>query len=126
VLGRRRGLRDELALRAAGAPAPAQLRVVATSLPYLGTRRDQITSAAFRAAGCPSGSEGVESANELVVAGRRNGAGRHRAPAHAGVTPALRNIVSNDRGAEAWPQIGAARRRGGPPLTRPGAALANP
>ena len=111
ALGKLRGLRDELALQAADAPAQAKLQVVTTSLQYLETRRDQIAYAAFRAAGYPIGSGSVESANKLVVEARLKGAGMHWAPAHVNPMLALRNIVCNDRWAEAWPQIGAALRR---------------
>jgi hypothetical protein len=50
VLGKLRGLRDELALAAADAATQATLETVATSLHYLEQRRAQIRYADFRAA----------------------------------------------------------------------------
>jgi len=111
VLGKLRGLRDELALQAADAAGEAKRAAVATSLGYLEARREQIRYAAFRAAGYPIGSGSVESANKLVVEARLKGAGMHWAPAHVDPLLALRNAVCNDRWAEAWPQIAAQLRR---------------
>jgi hypothetical protein len=110
VLGKLRGLRDELALQTAD-PAPARLAAVTTSLQYLEERRAQIGYAAFRAAGYPIGSGAVESANKLLVEARLKGAGMHWAPEHVDPMLALRAIVCSDRWDEAWPQICAQLRR---------------
>ena len=110
VLGKLRGLRDELAAQP-GEAAQAKRAAVETSLQYLETRRAQIRYAEFRAAGYPIGSGSVESANKLVVEDRLKGAGMHWAPRHVDPMLALRNIVCNDRWDEAWPQICAQVRQ---------------
>jgi hypothetical protein len=111
VLGKLRGLRDELALTAGNAATQAKLEAVTTSLHYLEQRRDQIRYADFRAAGYPIGSGSVESAHTVVVEARLKGAGMHWARAHVDPMLALRNAVCNDRWAEAWGQIAAELRR---------------
>jgi len=115
VLGKLRGLRDDLTARVAAAggdaAAQAKLATVATSLHYLASRRAQIAYAAFRAQGYPIGSGSVESANKLVVEVRLKGAGMHWARAHVDGMVALRTVVCGDRWAEAWPSIAAALRR---------------
>ena len=110
VLGKLRGLRDELAAQPGEAPE-AKLAAVATSLQYLEARRAQIRYADFRAAGYPIGSGVVESANKLVVEARLKGAGMHWAPRHVDPMLALRNVVCNDRWDEVWPRIGARLRQ---------------
>jgi len=111
VLGKLRGLRDDLARQAADPDHQATVATVATSVQYLEARREQIRYAAFRAAGYPIGSGSVESANKLVVEARLKGAGMHWAPAHVNPMLALRNVVCNDRWEEAWPQIVTELRR---------------
>ena len=111
VLGKLRGLRDELAAQATTEASQAKLETVSTSLHYLEARRAQIRYAAFRAAGYPIGSGIVESANQPVVEVRLKGAGMHWAPEHVNPMLALRNVVCNDRWDEAWPQICAELRR---------------
>jgi hypothetical protein len=111
VLGRLRGLAEELALQAEDATSQAKLATVRTSLAYLEARREQIRYAAFRAAGYPIGSGSVERANKLVVEARLKGAGMQWAPEHVNPLLALRNIVCNDRWEEAWAQIGTELRR---------------
>jgi hypothetical protein len=110
VLGKLRGLRDELAAQP-GETAQARRAAVETSLQYLEARRAQLRYADFRAAGYPIGSGSVESANKLVVEARLKGAGMHWAPQHVDPMLALRNAVCNDRWEEAWPQICAQLRR---------------
>src|SRR5215210_657713 len=109
VLGKLRGLRDELTLQAADAAGQATLQTVTTSLHYLEARREQIAYAAFRAAGYPIGSGSVESAHAVVVEARLKGAGMHWAREHVDPMLALRNAVCNDRWDEAWAQIAAER-----------------
>lgn len=110
VLGRLRGLRDDLAL-AADPAAQAKLAALATASHYLEARRDQLAYAAFRAAGYPIGSGAVESANKLVVEARLKGSGMHWAREHVDPMLALRNVVCSDRWPEAWPAIAAELRR---------------
>ncbi|MBI4496813.1 MAG: hypothetical protein HY689_02800 [Chloroflexi bacterium] len=78
---------------------------------YCEQRREQITYARFIAQGYPMGSGIVESANQLVVAARLKGSGRHWA--RANVTPllGLGNVACNDRWGQAWPRISGAVRR---------------
>ena len=104
MLATLRGLQDSLVGH------PEALATVATSLQYLETRRAQIAYADFAAAGLPIGSGSVESANKLVVEARLKGSGMHWAPAQVDPMLALRNVVCNDRWAEAWPQIAAQLR----------------
>jgi hypothetical protein len=111
VLGKLRGLRDDLTPQAGDPATQAKLATVTTSLHYLEARREQIAYAAFRAAGYPIGSGSVESAHTVVVAARLKGAGMHWAREHVDPMLALRNAVCNDRWAEAWAQIAAELRR---------------
>ena len=111
VLGKLRGLRDDLTPQAGDPATQATLATVTTSLHYLEARREQIAYAAFRAAGYPIGSGSVESAHTVVVAARLKEAGMHRAPAHVDPMLALRNALCNDRWAEAWARIAAELRR---------------
>ena len=87
-------------------PGPAR----ETALGYLGPRLAQLRYAEFRAAGYPIGSGMVEGANKLVVEARLKGSGMHWAPAQVDPMLALRNVVCNDRWAEAWPRITARLR----------------
>ncbi len=64
----------------------------------------------FAQAGWPIGSGVVESANKVVVQARLKGAGMHWERSHVNPMLGLRNVVCNDRWAEAWPQIGARLR----------------
>jgi hypothetical protein len=110
VLAALQGLGEGLAGR------PEARDAVAASLHYLAARRAQLAYAAFAAAGLPVGSGSVESANKLVVEARLKGGGMRWAEAHVDPMLALRNVVCNDRWAEAWPQMAAelraaARRR---------------
>lgn len=102
VLGKVRGLRDDLAAQGGKEEA---LKVVSTSLEYLEKRKDQIRYQEFLAAGYPIGSGAVESANKLVVEDRLKGAGMHWARANVDPMVALRTIACTDRWEEAWPQI---------------------
>jgi hypothetical protein len=111
VLGKLRGLRDELALEVADPASQATLETVTTGLRYLEQRREQIRYAEFRAAGYPIGSGSVESAHTVVVEARLKGAGMHWARHHVDPMLALRNAVCNDRWDEAWAQICAELRR---------------
>jgi hypothetical protein len=79
--------------------------VIAASLAYLRSRREQITYAQFQAQGLPIGSGIVESANKLLVEARLKGAGMHWARPHVNPMLALRAIVANDRWSESWPPI---------------------
>jgi len=72
---------------------------------YLNKREKLMDYPAFQAAGWPIGSGSGESANKLVVEARLKGAGMHWQRCHVNPMLALRNIVCNDRWAEAWPQI---------------------
>ncbi|MBI2759931.1 MAG: hypothetical protein HYX51_00695 [Chloroflexi bacterium] len=72
---------------------------------YLAARWDQLQYGVCVAAGYPIGSGSVESANKLVGEVRRKGSGMHWTRAHVNPMLALRNLVCNDRWAEAWPQI---------------------
>jgi hypothetical protein len=105
-------LRDLRALALSGAgEADTAVKTVTTSLAYLEKRAGQIRYADFAAAGYPLASGATESANKLVIEARLKGAGRHWAPAHVNPMAALRTVAASDRWAEAWPQIGAQRRR---------------
>lgn len=105
VLGKLRGLREELAAQADGGRVREALEAVTTSLEYLEKRQAQIRYADFLAAGYPIGSGAVESANKLVVEARLKGAGMHWAREHVNPMVALRTIACSDRWEEAWPQI---------------------
>ncbi len=107
VLGKLRGLRDELAIQVGDGQQNAALKTVIDSLQYLEKRQDQIRYAEFSAAGYPIGSGAVESANKLVVEARMKGAGMHWSREHVDGMVALRNVVCSDRWDEAWPQISA-------------------
>ena len=85
-------------------PAAEILELPAT-LAYLEKRATQMQYPTFQAQGWPIGSGAVESGNKLVVEARLKGAGMHWARDHVDPMLALRNIVCNDRWAEAWPQI---------------------
>ncbi len=85
-------------------PAAEILELPAT-LAYLEKRIAQMQYPTFQAQGWPIGSGAVESGNKLVVEARLKGAGMHWARDHVDPMLALRNIVCNDRWAEAWPQI---------------------
>ena len=80
-------------------------RPMLSNLCYLEKRQAQLQYPAFQAAGWPIGDGAVESANKLVVEARLKGSGMHWARPHVNPMLALRNIVCNDRWAEAWPQI---------------------
>jgi hypothetical protein len=98
-----------LPVGAATDPAAATEARDAT-LGYLEARWAQIQYATFRAMGLPIGSGAVESGNKRVVLARLKGAGMRWAPAHVNPLAALRCALCNDRWAEAWGQIAAARR----------------
>jgi len=78
---------------------------LAAQLAYLEKREGQMQYPTFLAAGWPIGDGAVESANKLVVEARLKGSGMHWARPHVDPMLALRNIASNDRWDEAWPQI---------------------
>ena len=109
VLGKLRGLRDELAVQVGD--ESVVLKTVEGSLRYLEKRQDQIHYAVFSAAGYPIGSGAVESANKLVVEARLKGAGMHWAREHVDGMVALRDAACSDRWEEAWPQISEQWRR---------------
>jgi hypothetical protein len=102
LLGKLRGLREELA--AQGGRGEAQ-EAVRSALEYLEKRREQIRYSEFLAAGYPIGSGIVESANKLVVEQRLKGAGMHWARANVNPMVGLRTIACSNRWEEAWPQI---------------------
>lgn len=105
VLGKLRGLRDELAAQVEAGGTSQALETVRGSLEYLEKRQEQIRYAEFVAAGYPIGSGMVESANKLVVEARLKGSGMHWAREHVDPMVALRTIACSDRWEEAWPQI---------------------
>ena len=105
VLGKLRGLQDELALQIGEGQESEALKRVVASLQYLEKRQEQIRYAEFSAAGYPIGSGAVESANKLVVEARMKGAGMHWARGHVDGMVALRNVVCSGRWEEAWLQI---------------------
>jgi hypothetical protein len=110
VLGKLRGLREELAAEGEGRAREA-LEVVSGSLEYLEKRQEQIRYAEFQAKGYPIGSGAVESANKLVVEERLKGAGMHWARVQVNPMVALRTIACSDRWEEAWAQISARFRQ---------------
>jgi hypothetical protein len=77
------------------------------ALAYLEKRTAQMDYPAFQAQGWPIASGATESGNKLVVEARLKGAGMHWARSQVDPMLALRNVVCNDRWAEAWPQIAA-------------------
>jgi hypothetical protein len=79
--------------------------LLSENLAYLEKRQAQMQYPTFQAQGWPIGSGSVESANKLVVEARLKGAGMHWDRAQVNPMLALRNVVCNDRWAEAWPQI---------------------
>jgi hypothetical protein len=109
VVGKLRGLRDELMVQVGEESAVYQ--TVAGSVQYLETRQEHIRYATFQTLGYPIGSGSVESANKLVVEARLKGAGMHWARGHVDGMVALRTIACNERWDEAWPQISAQLRR---------------
>ena len=110
VLGKLRGLRDELAIQNRDGQETEALKIVRDSLEYLEKRQEQIRYAEFSAAGYPIGSGAVESANKLVVEQRLKGAGMHWAREHVDGMVALRNVVCSGRWEEAWPEMSARMR----------------
>jgi len=110
VLGKLRGLHEELAVQAAGGEPSEAQQVIATSLAYLEKRQAQLRYAEFVAQGYPIGSGATESANKLVMEARLKGAGMHWERQHVNPMVALRTIACSDRWEEAWPQISARLR----------------
>lgn len=110
VLGKLRGLRDEVGVEAGAGRQPV-LETVSASLAYLEQRREQIRYAAFTAQGYPIGSGAVESGNKVLVEARLKGPGMHWARGHVNPMLALRGVARNDRWEEAWPQITAQFRQ---------------
>lgn len=92
------------AVRTLVAQHPEQT-ALASQLGYLEKRVAHLRYPEFQAAGWPIGDGAVESANKLVVEARLKGSGMHWARGHVDALLALRNIICNDRWAEAWPQI---------------------
>jgi hypothetical protein len=82
-------------------------QVLATNLAYLEKREAQMQYPRFQAEGWPIGSGVVESANKLVVEARLKGGGMHWEGSHVNPMLGLRNVVCNDRWAQAWPRITA-------------------
>jgi hypothetical protein len=111
VLGKLRGLQEDLVAQARPGDPPPALTVVTESLAYLEARAAQMRYAEFRALGSPIGSGIVESGNKLVIEARLKGAGMHGAPAHVTPLVALRAMACSDRWEEAWPQITAQLRQ---------------
>jgi hypothetical protein len=81
------------------------------ALAYLEKRQAQLDYPTFQAQGWPIASGATESANKLVVEARLKGAGMHWVRAQVDPMLALRNVVCNDRWAEAWPRIATQLRR---------------
>jgi hypothetical protein len=98
------------AVRQLVAQHPEQ-EALADHLAYLDKRTAQLQYPIFLAAGWPIGDGAVESANKLVVEARLKGSGMHWKREHVDPMLALRNIVCNDRWAEAWPQISQTLRQ---------------
>ena len=90
--------------------AEGDVALMQAQLDYLEKRRPMIAYAEFRQRGLPIGSGCVESANKLVVESRLKQAGMRWALDHVNPMLALRNVASNDRWAEAWPQMIEQRR----------------
>jgi len=105
VLGKLRGLQDELALQIGEGQESEALKRVVASLQYLEKRQEQIRYAEFSAAGYPIGSGAVESANKLVVEARLKGSGMHWVREHVSPMVALRTVACSGRWEEAWLQI---------------------
>jgi hypothetical protein len=80
-------------------------QVLATNLAYLEKREAQMQYPRFQEEGWPIGSGVVESANKLVVEARLKGGGMHWEGSHVNPMLSLRNVVCNDRWAQAWPRI---------------------
>jgi hypothetical protein len=88
-----------------------QEQVIATTLGYLGSRREQIRYAELAGAGYPIGSGAVESANKVVVERRLKGAGMHWARRHLNAMLALRCAVANERWEVGWQRVGMRETR---------------
>ena len=80
-------------------------QVLATNLSYLEKREAHMQYPRFQEEGWPIGSGVVESANKLVVEARLKGGGMHWERSHVNPMLSLRNVVCNDRWAQAWPRI---------------------
>ena len=87
-----------------------EVAVLTDNLAYLEKREPHLHYPTYQAQGLPIGSGAVESAHKVVVAARLKGAGMHWASEHVNPMVALRNLVCNDRWAEAWPTITAQLR----------------
>ncbi len=111
VLGKLRGLQEDLALQGGGDAQREALAMVTTSLAYLEKRVEQIRYAEFMAQGYPIGSGAVESANKVLVEARMKGAGMHWARGNVNPMVALRTIACSDRWEEARGQISARLRQ---------------
>ncbi len=83
-------------------PTSEPLRSHAT---YLEKRQAQLQYPQFSQQGWPIGSGAIESANKLVVEARLKGAGMHWQRKNVDPMLALRNLLGNDRWAQAWPHI---------------------
>lgn len=79
--------------------------VLATNLAYLSKREEQMQYPHYQREGWPIGSGTVESGNKVVVQARLKGAGMHWEGSHVNPMLGLRNMVCNDRWAEAWSQL---------------------
>jgi hypothetical protein len=86
-------------------------QVLATNLAYLEKREAQMQYPRFQEDGWPIGSGVVESANKLVVEARLKGGGMHWEGSHVNPMLSLRNVVCNDRWAQAWPRIRSHRHQ---------------
>ncbi|MCL5995283.1 MAG: hypothetical protein M1546_04420 [Chloroflexi bacterium] len=93
--------------------AAPERQVIATSLNYLRTRRDQIDYAAFQRAGYPIGSGAGEACHTYVIECRLKGTGMRWAREQVNPMAALRTLVCNDRWEEGWAQVAAHLRQGG-------------
>lgn len=82
-----------------------------SALAYLEKRTALLAYPTFQQDGWPIGDGAVESANKLVVEARLKGSGMHWLRSHVDPMLALRNILCNDRWAEAWPQITSTLRQ---------------
>jgi hypothetical protein len=111
--------------------SPEAVATMQAQLDYLEKRRTMITYADFQQQGYPIGAGSVESANKLVVESRLKQAGMRWALVHVNPMVALRNVVCNDRWAEAWSHIvqqvrDQTRQRTRARRTQPQPVLADP
>jgi hypothetical protein len=122
----------DLGLLSRKAKTDEALAAIDNALRYLSKRLELIDYPHFQEQGFPIGSGSVESSHKVVVQSRMKRGGMRWAEPHIDPMLALRNLVTNGRWAESWPQIVAfhwqkkrqemielARRQhpSGPPIT---------